>query len=401
MKKFILFFLFLLQIFIFTKSKVFNQNDSIWNSFVSLSIVKHFDFNLNEYHLILKKTEYINLVKKNNQYYNYYPFGISILVTPFLYFANLFDSDLESKMEQKSIKLDKLISAILISFSSILFFLICFEITSSNLKSLFLLFLFSFCTLNFSVLTRGLWQHTGLIFLYSILFYLILKEKNLFLISIILFCSYAVRPTSLLYLIFISVFLVFKFKKINFLFLGFIVLGINFYLNFEIFGNFIHPYYDFNKVSKSDRFMEAFLGNLISPSRGIFIYSPIFLFSFIGIYFKKKFEFLNLFDYSLILISISHLILISRNLNWWGGHSFGYRLMSDLIPVFIYFLIYYLKYVKINFLFFLFSVLTLISLGINLNGANNMNTYLWNLSPNNIDSNPERNWDYKDLQFLK
>lgn len=400
MKKLFVLILFL-QIYFYTNQKVFNQTDSIWNSFVSLSLVKHFDLNLNEYEPILKKTNYVNIVKHNNFYYNYYPIGISILSAPFLGIYNFIEEDLESKMEEKSIKLDKRISAILISISGIFFYLICFEITNSKFKSFVLYFLHSFCTLNFSVLTRGLWQHSGLVFLYSILFFLILRKKNIYLISIILFFSYFIRPTSALYIFFISIYLLYQRKNFRFLLLGIVFSLFYIALNNSIFNTFTHPYYDYKKVGNSDSFLEAILGNLVSPSRGIFFFSPIFLFSLIGINLKKKMEYLNLLDYFFIFIFLFHLILISKNLNWWGGHSFGYRLMSDLIPILIYFLIYYLKYLKLNSFFVLFIFFSIISFYIHYQGASNMNSYLWNLVPTNIDLDTKRLWDFKDISFFR
>jgi hypothetical protein len=179
-------------------------------------------------------------------------------------------------------------------------------------------------------------------------------------------------------------------------------LGVFFYVNEVVFGNMVHPYYDFRKVSGSDTFYEALAGNLLSPGRGLFVYSPIFLFCFLGIFLKKKYESLTGLDYALFSIVTLHWILVSRNLNWWGGHSYGYRLLSDMIPFFIYYLIFFLKYInKKSFLFGIFLLSICISFYINFKGAQYMETYLWNLTPNNIDINPYRNWDWKDAPFLR
>jgi hypothetical protein len=167
-------------------------------------------------------------------------------------------------------------------------------------------------------------------------------------------------------------------------------------------GNFLHPYYDFRKVQGSNTIYEALAGNLISPARGLFIYSPIFLFSFLGIYYKWKEETLSLFDYAIFLTVLFHWILVSRNLNWWGGHCYGYRLLSDMIPFFVFYLIFFLKYANLKSpTFALFILSIIVSLFINFQGANRMETYYWNLQPSNIDENSFRVWDWKDAPFLR
>lgn len=164
----------------------------------------------------------------------------------------------------------------------------------------------------------------------------------------------------------------------------------------------VHPYYDFRKVSGSDTFYEALVANLFSPGRGLFLYSPIFIFSLYGIYLKKKMEKLSVLDYAIFSIVILHWILVSRNLNWWGGHSYGYRLLSDTIPFFVYYLIFSVQYIDKRTILYGFFLLTLlISFYINFKGAQYMQTYLWNLVPDNIDTNSGRNWNWKDLPFLR
>lgn len=396
---------------IFYQTKVFNQNDSLWNVYTSISIVKEGNFDLDEYQILFPKAFHANLVEANGHFYNYYPYGPSLLALPYIWITDKWYSIQGKNLQEKviassTIGFEKLISSSLLSLSACIFFFISLRLTDSIPKSLLLVFLFSFCTIVFSTISRGLWQHAGSIFLLSVVVYIFISNKlaSIILSAIPLYFSYIVRPTNLLPIVFLSfiAILLLRKKSIYFFLLGFLTLSSFFYTNYILFGSTMHPYYDFRKVSGSNLFYEALLGNLVSPARGLFVYSPIFLFSFVGIYFKKKYETILFLDYAFFAIIVLHYVAVSRNLNWWGGHSYGYRLLSDVIPFLTFYLIYFLKYVNFkSATFAIFLVCMLISVFINLRGALYMETYYWNLKPDNIDTRPERLWDWKDLPFLR
>ena len=395
----------------FFQTKVFNQNDSLWNIYTTISIVKEGNLDLDEYKELFPKAFNANLTQSNGHFYNYYPYGPSILAIPYIWVIDKWYSLKGKNLQEKAITsstigFEKNISSSLLAISASILFLLSLHLTKSIPKSMLVTFLFSFCTIVFSTISRGLWQHTGSILLLSIVLYLFSLKKSVYLIlsAIPLYFSYVVRPTNLLPIFFLSLVVIYLLRKnsIYFLGLGFLILISFFYINQIVFGSITHPYYDFRKVSGSDTFYEALLGNLVSPARGLFVYSPIFLFCIYGIYLKRKLETLDLLDYAFFSIIILHWILVSRNLNWWGGHSYGYRLLSDLIPFLIYYLIYFIKYLNFKSIIGgLFIVCALISFGINFRGAVSMETYFWNLKPNNIDSHQKRVWDWNDLPFMR
>ncbi len=403
--------LYLILWIILKETVVYNQTDSLWSVYTTVSLVREGNLDIDEYYDLFPKAFYANLTKYKAHTYNYYPYGVSILALPHIWIINQWykwkDKDLQEKVISSStINLEKSISSSLLSIATCFFFVLAFHITNSISKSLFLVFLFSFCTLIFSVLSRGLWQHTGSILLLSIALYCILQKRQTLLIlsALPLFFTYIIRPTNILPVFFLGLIVIYqlKSKSVYFLGLGLSILIIFFSVNFSNFGSITHPYYDFRKVNGSETFYEALLGNLFSPARGLFIYSPIFLFSLYGIYLKKKNEALLPLDYALFFIIIFHWLLVSRNLNWWGGHCYGYRLLSDLIPFFMYYLIFFIKYNKIkSYVFAIFIITVLVSFYINFKGAQYMETYLWNLSPDNIDTNPSRNWNWKDTPFMR
>ncbi len=83
-------------------------------------------------------------------------------------------------------------------------------------------------------------------------------------------------------------------------------------------------------------FWTGFSGLLFSPARGLFVYSPILLFSLVGIWLVWKkgppsFRYLS--------VGILFVILVcSKWYMWWGGWSYGPRLLADLAPLMCFFL---------------------------------------------------------------
>ncbi len=84
---------------------------------------------------------------------------------------------------------------------------------------------------------------------------------------------------------------------------------------------------------------QALLGNLISPARGLLVFSPVFLFSFYGLWLKLREVHSDMLDLFLVGIIVAHWLVISSFGHWWAGNSFGPRFFSDMTPYFVYFLI--------------------------------------------------------------
>ncbi len=73
-------------------------------------------------------------------------------------------------------------------------------------------------------------------------------------------------------------------------------------------------------------------GNLVSPGRGIFVFSPFLLVLLAGyiVYWK------DLWRRPMVWLCLVwcglHVLLVARAASWWGGWSFGPRLLTDLWP---------------------------------------------------------------------
>jgi hypothetical protein len=150
-------------------------------------------------------------------------------------------------------------------------------------------------------------------------------------------------------------------------------------------------------------------GHLLSPSRGLLIYNPWFawVIGWVVVLFRQL-RSSPLFWFCVAWL-VLHIIVVSRTAKWWGGHSYGPRILCELIPacVVLTALVWQeltarsgrgaQRIAATGFLAF-----GLLGIFVNsVQGLNNLDTARWNgTPPPNIDTNPEYLLDWRYPQFL-
>lgn len=208
----------------------------------------------------------------------------------------------------------------------------------SNKMNLVLISIYAFATINLSLISQGLWQHGAVQFF--IILGLIFWSKERFFWSY-LFLGFAIlsRPTAAIVLIVLGLFMLYQ-RKITYKLILNSALGLLIPVLFFLFYNFTY-YQSFSNQGYSSQlenswlgnFPESFFGMWLSPSKGILIYTPVFLFSLIGIYQGFKNNSLIRISFWVILL---HTLVLSKWKHWYGGYGFGYRMVSDILPFFIF-----------------------------------------------------------------
>ena len=146
---------------------------------------------------------------------------------------------------------------------------------------------------------------------------------------------YFVRPTSSISIITISALILICAENTIFKYLITVLTWLLLFIAYSYynFQTFPPSYYSASRLS-SEHLLTAILGNLLSPSRGLLIYS-CFLILITYLYIKNqykqeyKYKIFSLFAFTAITC---HLLVVSSFPHWWGGHSYGPRFMSDIIP---------------------------------------------------------------------
>jgi hypothetical protein len=169
-------------------------------------------------------------------------------------------------------------------------------------------------------------------------------------------------------------------------------------------GTLLPPYYSPALLEGERHLATALAGTLISPSRGLFVFVPVLLFSIVGLGLKVHRRTIDGLDLVLAAILLCHWIVISSYPIWWAGHSFGPRYFTDVLPYFFFLMIPAISALRWDSIrsqaaTLAFVTATLFGAAIHLRAATSWAPWAWNSEPVNADA--ARAWDWKDPQFLR
>ena len=399
----------------------YSDSDSLGCLLTSQAIIDNGTIKLDAYEEYIsrfRETYSYRVIQINKSLYYAFPLGACIYSVPFVWLANLWGWDMKAirlDVPIDDIRFQSYLAALSVAACAVLIYLI----NRSFLKpstSVFITIAFLFGTSLISTLGTALWS-----FNYEVLFILLsililiydyqerIKANSLFL-GLFSFSAYFCRPTAAIFIIPFVAYLIHS-RNYEVLFkTGFVMasLFISFILYSKSeFGLPLPPYYLPARLEVSGQFWIAIYGNLVSPSRGLFVFSS-FLFPVVigAIASFKKLSKSLLFWLPVSWIAL-HLIAISTFPHWWGGHSFGPRLQTDILPAYLLLSIIVYRKVFEEFsplprrtIYAFITGLVLISVYINVQqGLFNPATTEWNSSPD-IDLHQEYLFDWDYPQFL-
>jgi hypothetical protein len=401
-------FLFLLVFGVYSTSPVHHSMDSRWSIHLAKSIITEGDLDLDEYNSIISpddfRTEWIN-----GHRYSYFPIGTPVLAVPFVYFCSLVDArcrlDAEVIFSTAELYLGSLFAALAVV---LIYFVGRFSLSSA--KSIVLALVFAFGTSAWSVGSRALWQvTTSMLLLSTALLILLAARRRPWLVQfagIPLAYSYFVRPSNSISIALLTLYVFLEYRKfiLGYL-LGVALIATPFLMvNLKIYGSLLTPYYTPNRIGDTRHLLEALAGNLLSPNRGLLIFSPVLVFSIAGVVLKARHAGLNKLDYALMLTVVLHWAAYASHTLWWGGWTFGPRQWTDMLPYIVFFLIPVVDRAANSTtgpLPIVFGLLLAVSMFIHYRGATVPATFEWNSLPINLDLRPSRVWDWHDPQFLR
>ncbi len=231
-----------------------------------------------------------------------------------------------------------------------------------------------------------------------------LRPLRPLLIGACLFLAYLCRPTLALLAPFLLLYYFIQDRKSSLLAaltLGLLLLA---FMGWSI-GEFaqILPDYYLPKRLEGGEFATALYANLLSPARGLLIFSP---FIAVSLLLTLVLAVRNKALLSLSLISLAwptaHLLSISQFPHWWAGWSFGPRLMVDALPGLYVGLFSALGALRQRRRLAYAALLGSGLLAIHINTYQALfNPYgmHWNVEPN-VDLYPEYLFDWRYPQFL-
>lgn len=375
------------------------------------------------YYVSIGLTPYY-IVNEKGVYVSMYPIVTPLLITPFYlipyellkltgYPINLVDPVFSLTVSW----MEKLCASFIASLSAIFVYLSLRRIVDEKIVFICTI-AYALGTATFSISSQGLWQQGLSELLLSIMIYVIIKNEstddliNIPLIGALSGLFFFNRPSDGILLLpaIIYVLSLKNYKKI-FLFLISAIaasipfFGYNYYYFRNIFGGYgsLLSIFAFNWGAASN-----FLGLLISPNRGIFVYTPIALFSLAGLFCIKKIMLprLRTFLYVSAVAMFLQVFVYSCFTIWWAGYSYGPRFLAGMLPLVVMFISLSLpgnigfkakdkRKVAISAAFI---SLLLISISIQAIGVFYYKAD-WDSFPVSIDAAPWRVWDFHDTQI--
>jgi len=371
----------------------YKLSDPLGTLLVSQSILENGTVTLDSYpEYILDRFDWHLHQIEGHTYYGY-PLGTSVFMIPFVALANLTHMDMK-RMDHELILQGRL-AALSATLAMLLIYLLA-RCYFGPKVSIFLTLILTFGSAVSSTLAVGLWSmNLSVLFLLWSLLLLVkdsrgIKKLNPYLLGFLLFSAFFCRPTTAIYIFLIMAYLFIKNRRVflNSALVFLPCLAALIFFSLKVYHNVYPSNYDFKfgGYGYTNFRWEVFYGHLLSPSRGILVYSPFLIVSLLGIFvfFKKTRK--DLLLWAMFAGFVFHLCLLSTWRMWWGGGGFGNRLLSDSYPALVFIILISFQYfiaMKSRFgryfLCSLFTLLGLFSIYVNtIQGLYNEKTQNWN-----------------------
>lgn len=342
-------FLFFLLFYVGT-SRVYVLTDTVVATYLPVSLIRGTGFDIKKTFPAINRilpqdpssSPPYYIIRENNRYFSAFPVFTSLLAVP-IYFPvvilkgiTLENLDLDKNITLV-LTLGKISAASFAAVSAVFVYLSAMQFLNSK-RAVILTFLYALGTSTLSISSQSLWQHAASqMFLAITIYFFILGQKKKYLLratGFFLGLALVTRfANGIIALIFLIYFLIFE-KKSVFKFFLLTLPALFFFAWYQITypGNiFFYKYEAFGEISHfNNYYLHGLLGLLIAPSKGLFVYSPIFLFSLLGavLAFREKIRVLMFFS---IIVGLYVLFIASWS-DWHGGWSYGPRMLADITP---------------------------------------------------------------------
>jgi len=263
--------------------------------------------------------------------------------------------------------------------------------------------IYAFGTSSWSVSSQALWQHGPSQFFVALLLYCLTRgmtnERFLVYAGFAMTAAAVMRPTNLLLVLPVAVWVVYTHRHLTLRFILFALPPAAALLLYNLVyfgtvgggsGNSVAPTWAFFAQIP---LREGLAGLLVSPSRGLFVFSPVLLFSLFGfacIWRRGPSPFKAL-TVGVGLVQK----LVGKWFLRWGGYTWGPRLLADTTPIFS-FLLYPLADTlrRHRLLKGVFALFVAVSIGIHALGAFSYDGR-WD-SAANVGHDDSPLWSWKD-----
>jgi hypothetical protein len=289
-------------------------------------------------------TAYWLIRTRDHELASFYPVVTPLLVAP-LYVPAVFWLDAhgweQPQVDRLAEWMEKLAASILAAAASVLVYLMLRR--EGNRWSLPLALAFAFGTNTWMISSQALWQHGTGEFLIALGMLLVLappRAARIALLGVVCVLMAANRPPDALVAAAIGFFVVWRnWRSVTWLIAGAVVpMAALLYYNVGFMGDLAGGY---GVVKPPLNFFQGngwgLAGLLVSPSRGLLVFSPFLAFVVVGLIQRLRSPETRALSVALGLAVLGQLLLYSQG-DWRAGTSWGPRWLTDILPILLWML---------------------------------------------------------------
>ncbi|MFH1808643.1 MAG: hypothetical protein ABIJ09_07855 [Pseudomonadota bacterium] len=387
-------------------------NDGRGSILGAVSLAMRGDVELHEFEALYSYARgdlaYYVLATERGEHIPRFNFGVPLVSAPFFWLALRLQGGSISEISANF--LGKWISSLAVALAAVLVLLTALRLGAARWQALAAALLYGLGTCAFSTVSQMLWQHGPAEFFCMLGIYLLLRDGKLATpLSGAAFAMMVVcRPVLVMFAIAALIHVARQQRchlpgfVLSALPLAVLQAGYNWYylgapwifsqsLTIPGADSLQRDYWDTPP-------WQGFLGLLVSPSRGLFIYSPFFLFLFWRP--VQNWRETPTIVRAMLLASVLLVLLHSSYYGWYGGWTFGYRMVVDATPILCLALLPVLARLRHSGTAALTFVITgALALMIHTVGAYCYNVVDWDGRPD-IDFHLQRLWSVQDSQLV-
>jgi hypothetical protein len=377
------------------------SGDTYPNELLPVSILREGNLDLNEFGPPWGENPYwVRL--RGTRFISSYPIIPGVLNTPVYAAAALFGVDIRDELETLSLLSASILSALSVSF----LYLVLRRLLVRPWDALLFAALYALATPVWSVACRGMWQHGPSLFLITLALLHVLTGGRRGAVVSGLALGFAVfnRPMNALVALPLAVFVGIRNRRDLPLLLGAsavpaVLLG---WYSASYWGSVLALGQQHGISGFSGHVVSGIAGLLFSPARGLLVHSPVFLLACVSLVLTLREHDFSRLEFFLAVSIVLQILVTSGWENWWGGHSFGYRLLIETVPALTILLARaWERFVaRRRLLTASFALLALLSVCVHFLGAFYYPSG-FNWDPNLIDQHPERLWRIRGTEILR
>lgn len=410
--------LFVAVVAVHASSWVKMPGDSAFTLQTAQSILEDGDVALDEYLSAEDAANEYAIVLVDGVPHNYFPLGPSLWALPAVAAIDGALRVFEGRSYRTELlaghhsDVQEFLASCAVAWAAVLVWLLARNLGLTRRRALLLACLFAFGTSAWSAGSRALWPHgPSLVWLGLALWSVLRAEERprlLWLAGLALALAYVTRPTNAVAVVGLTAYALLRFRTGAWPLLAAGAAGALLFAwhNLAVYGALLPPYFQPSRLADHGNVPLALAGNLVSPGRGLLVFTPVLLFAGRGWWLWRRDSARRVLADTLLAAIAAQWVAISLFPHWWAGWSYGPRFFTDTLVFFSFLLVPVVRELEFGtragrIRGVLFVAALVWGIVVHGAGANLTATMDWNGDPANIDHHPERVWDWSDPQFTR